>query len=294
MAIKAKKIELKISNQENFYLQNIVEEKNLKKKEKEIEKPEKKDFIVFKSEKAVDNVEINGEEITNFCLILKIGNFIPFLYIKPNKEFINFISSSSNEITQLNKSLVNSEANEFYFGPYNLLEIKSFIKKKILNSTTTAKFIDLIKFSKKSSMRLNNTESFLLASFKKTEEMILSLEINDNYISFTENINEKKKQIERRIEESKKLEVLKVPKKEEVISINKEKKEKDERRLPENQISEIVNESNDFSREIEKEIKEEKPIVVKKKKKVKEADIKVGFYSMSNEEKNYSQFYTAK
>jgi len=256
-----------------------------------------------------NTLDINIDEFSDFSIILGFGNFTPFVYIKTNEIFSNFIKKQEYYGIDIVNNVTNFPGinNIPVFGPFNLLEIKSFYKKNVINSTTMVKFIDIIRFK---NFNKNNSPYFPLSIFKnkKIEDIILEIEIETSLLTIGENLKTKQKFYISKKEEQQKM-----------FKTNEELKDKDKTnndniqqqnlttKIIENgqvliNIKEEDNKNKfednniDYPIDINYAKYDKQPVICKKKKKAKtkEIDTKLGFYSMSKEEQNYCQHYTAK
>lgn len=243
-----------------------------------------KEKVIIESQTGKENT-VNFDNITSFCLILGFGNFSPFIYIKPSTKYLNKIRKEYSEI-DLIKSITTNEDYSM-FGPFNVLDLKSLYKKQLIDSTIMVKLVECLRFKSRKS------QIFEFSEFNDLNKLILSIELDNSIVKIGEKLQFAQSNILIKEEESKKLEVLKIP--ESNKDLIKSEIKLNEKQFKSENTSEKLNE-NDL-KDNAKEMKNTGPsqtIVVKKKKKARELDAQIGFYLMSKEESTYTQHYTAK
>ena len=228
---------------------------------------------------------------------------------KPEKEFIE---CEIDMIFEINEKLNFSKDEKFWYiytdifnssyGPFSSNEIVILYMEKKIDGNSLIRPLDIFKNSKSNDflklLKYDNKTFFFnnyyisdkcsdyefkFKEFRRKEEEQLKLE------------KEKEEKIKKEKEEEKK-------KKEEEIK-NQKEKEKEEKLNNEKIENEKLNEKQNDNEEINTtsssktenhiSINENHPIMKKKKKKAKMIDlnIKTGFYTMTNQEKNFSEVY---
>lgn len=238
---------------------------------------------------------IDFDSISNFCLILGIGNFNPFFYIKLTKEFFNQLKKEASAL-EFVVSSVSSNNDYLVLGPYNVLDLKNLATKKVINSTTEVKFIDVFKIKGK-------RQYVYLDEMREVDKMLLNIEIDNTFISIAEKLKSKQENLIKKEEELKKLEVLRDPNmknnntsKRVLDSKNNKDSSMNDKNIT-NSTSSVNNNETNKNNIVNEIIINEKTgssqaTIVKKKKKAKEINTKIGFYLQTKEEKEYDQLYS--
>ena len=228
---------------------------------------------------------------------------------KPEKEFIE---CEIDMIFEINEKLNFSKDEKFWYiytdifnssyGPFSSNEIVILYMEKKIDGNSLIRPLDIFKNSKGNDFQkllqydnktffFNNyyisdkcsDYEFKFKEFRRKEEEQLKLE------------KEKEEKIKKEKEEEKKKkeeEIKNQKEKEKEDKLNKEKIENEKLNEKQNENEEI-NTTSSSKTENHISINENHPIMKKKKKKAKMIDlnIKTGFYTMTNQEKNFSEVY---
>jgi hypothetical protein len=228
---------------------------------------------------------------------------------KPEKEFIE---CEIDMIFEINEKLNFSKDDKFWYiytdifkssyGPFSSNEIVILYMEKKIDGNSLIRPLDIFKNTKgndfqkllkydNKSFFFNNyyisdkcsDYEFKFKEFRRKEEEQLKLE------------KEKEEKIKKEKEEEKKKkeeEIKNQKEKEKEDKLNKEKIENEKLNEKQNENEEI-NTTSSSKTENHISINENHPIMKKKKKKAKMIDlnIKTGFYTMTNQEKNFSEVY---
>ena len=167
--------------------------------------------------------------------------------------------------------------------------LKSFYNMKYIDGSSKVRLIDTYKIKGKAPF-----EFLLLSQFSSGEDFYEQIEANNWLIQLANSLKTKQENHKQKEEEIKRLREL------EIIA----KKESDKKHMKNintgenNQIKADIDSQPVFNQQLKDEVKpqtdtNQKNLVVKKKKKAVQLDIKTGFYSMTEQEKQYTQHYTA-
>lgn len=206
-------------------------------------------------------------DLDNLCLLsgfLGFGNYNPFLYIY-------------------------SPIGKHSIGPYSFNDLKSFYNMKYIDGSSKVRLIDTYKIKGKAPF-----EFLPLSQFAVGEEFYDQIEPNNWLIQLASSLKTKQENHKQKEEEIKKLKALEVmASKESDKRFIKNDATKDDKSIKASQEIQSSTTKEKFDDTKTQQDANVKSLVVKKKKKAVELDIKTGFYSMTEQEKKYTQHYTA-
>lgn len=202
--------------------------------------------------------EFNFDKLTELSSTLGFGIYNQFIYLYSPQE-------------------------ETSIGPFSINELKNFYSLKYIDSTTKCRLLDIFKVKGKAPFEFVTIKEMIASDFFDR------VETNSYLIQITQSIKAKQDLLKQKKEETEKFKSMEM--------INKKEESIYSTPSGASNIKQQVKEKNQFDH-IKSNVANEQPsqskqVIKQKKKKAAELDVKLGFYAMTKEEKEYTQHYTA-